>query len=160
MGGKLHLMVDTTHEIPITANITQGNVADVYHATPFLSYVRYITGKFHPEYIICDTGYARKNLRKVIKRQWRAHPIIKAAKTYKKQILEEISEWPNIFNRRIAVERVCGRAKNHRRLNNITARRCRRMTIHSLIPAIVKQAVAIAFPETPRNCIFKHFVTS
>ena len=51
------------------------------------------------------------------------------------------------------VERVFGRMKNHRRLNNITVRRRRKVTIHSLIPVIVTQAMALAFPDTPRNCV-------
>jgi hypothetical protein len=51
------------------------------------------------------------------------------------------------------VERVFGRMKNHRRLNKITVRRRLKVTIHSLIPVIVTQAMALAFPDTPRNCI-------
>ena len=57
-----------------------------------------------------------------------------------------------IFNRRTAVERVFGRMENHRRLNNITVRRRRKVTVHSLLPVIVMQAMALAFPDTPRNC--------
>ncbi len=53
-----------------------------------------------------------------------------------------------IFNRRMAVEGGFGRMKNHRRLNNITVRQHRKVTVHSLIPVIVTQAVALAFPET------------
>ena len=152
-GYKLHLLIDTTHEIPITANVTKGNTADVRNATPLLSQARYITGKFHPEYVICDAGYASEELRRIIKRQWRAQPIIKAAKTHKKRILEETPDWQEIFNRRTAVERVFGRMKNHRRLNNVTVRRKRKITVHSLLPIIVTQATALAFPNTPRNCV-------
>ena len=153
-GYKMHLLVDTTHEIPITANITKGNTADVRQATPLLSQARCITGKFHPEYVICDAGYSSNKLHRVIKRQWRAEPIIKINKAHKKRLFEETIEWQMIFNRRTAVERVFGRMKNHRRLNDITVRSRRRVTIHSLIPVIVTQAAALAFPETPRNCIY------
>ncbi len=152
-GYKLHLMVDTTHEIPITANVTKGNVNDIRQATPLLSQARYINSKFHPEYVICDAGYSSDRLRKVIKRQWRAEPIIKAPKTHKKWITEETPRWQLIFNRRTAVERVFGRLKDHRRLNNITVRHRRKVTVHSLLPIIVTQAMALAFPETPRNCV-------
>jgi len=153
-GYKMHLMVDTTHEIPITASITKGNTADVRQATPLLSQARYITGKFYPEYVICDAGYTSEELRRAIKRQWRAQPIIRAPKSHKRRLPEETAEWQTIFNRRTAVERVFGRMKNHRRLNNITVRRRRKVTVHSLIPVIVTQAVALAFPETPRNCVW------
>ncbi len=151
-GYKMHLMVDTTHEIPITANTTRGNTADVRQATPLLSQARLITGKFCPKYVICDAGYSSDSLRRVIKKQWKAQPIIKANKTHKKRIPEETAEWQLIYNHRTAIERVFGRMKNHRRLNNITVRHRYKVTIHSLIPVIVTQAMALAFPDTPRNC--------
>jgi transposase len=153
-GYKLHLLVDTNHEIPITANITKGNVNDVRQATPLLSQARYTTGKFHPNYVICDAGYDSAELRKTIKRQWRAEPIIKARKTHKKWIGVETPDWQLIFNRRTSVERVFGRMKTQRRLNNVTVRRRRKVTVHSLIPVIVTQAMALAFPDKPRNCVW------
>ncbi len=118
-GYKMHLMVDTIHEIPITASITRGNMADVRQATPLLSQARRITSKFHPDYVICDAGYSSEKLRRTIKRQWRAQPIIRAPKTHKKWLSEETPEWQTIFNLRTAVERVFGRMKDHRRLNDI-----------------------------------------
>ena len=84
---------------------------------------------------------------------WRTQPLIKAPKTHKKRIAEETPEWQLIYNRRTAVERVFGRMKNHRCLNNITVRRRRKVTVHSLIPVIVTQAMALAFPNKPRNCV-------
>lgn len=152
-GYKMHLMADTTYEIPITANITRGNINDVRQATPLLSQARLINSRFHPDYVICDAGYCSQHLRKVIKRQWGAEPIIKVNKRRNKSIIKETVEWQTIYNRRTAVERVFGRMKNHRRLNNITVRRRRKVTVHSLIPVIVTQAMALAFPETPRNCV-------
>ena len=134
-------------------NITKGNTADICQATPLLSQARYINSKFKPEYVICDAGYSSDELRKVIKRQWRAQRIIRAPKTHKKWIDEQTPEWQSIFNRRTAIERVFGRMKNHKRLNNITLRRRRKVTIHSLIPVIVTQAMALAFPNAPRNCV-------
>jgi transposase len=152
-GYKMHLMVDTTYEIPVTANITKGNVADVHQATPLLSQARYTYGRFLPEYVICDAGYSSTKLRRVIKKQWKAQPIIKANKTHRMWLADETEEWQTIFNRRTAVERVFGRMKNHRRLNNITVRHRRKVMVHSLIPVIVTQAVALTFPDTPRNCV-------
>jgi len=120
----------------------------------FYQQARYINSKFHPEYVICDAGYTSEKLRRVIKRQWRAEPIIKAQKPHKKRIVEETAEWQAVFNRRTAVERVFGRMKNHRRLNNITVRRRHKVTVHSLLPVIVMQGMALAFPDTPRNCVW------
>jgi transposase len=151
-GYKMHLMVDTTYEIPITASITKGNTSDLRRATPLLRDARRIFG-FHPEYVICDAAYSSNELRRTIKRQWRAQAIIKAPKNQKRWLPEETPEWQVIFNLRTAIERVFGRMKNHRRLNNITVRGSRRVTVHSLMPVIVTQAIALAFPETPRNCV-------
>ncbi len=155
-GYKLHLMVDTNYEIPMVASVTRGNMADVRQATPLLSQARYITGKFHPEYVICDAAYTSEELRRAIKRQWSAQAIIKAPKTHKKRIGEETPEWQLIFNRRTAVERVFSRMKTQRRLNNITVRRRKRVTVHSLIPVIVTQAMALTFPDSPRTCVVHH----
>ncbi len=152
-GYKMHLMVDTTHEIPITASITRGNMADILQATPLLRQGRYITDNFCPDYVICDAAYSSKKLRSVIRIQYKAKPIIRAPKTHKKWLPEETPEWQTIFNRRTAIERVFGRMKTQRRLNNITVRHRRRATVHSLIPVIVTQAMALAFPDTPRNCV-------
>ena len=51
------------------------------------------------------------------------------------------------------VERVFGRMKTQRRLNNLTVRHRLKVTVHSLIPVIVTQAMALAFPGAPRNCV-------
>jgi len=155
-GYKMHLMVDTTHEIPITVNITKGNTSDVRKASGLLRDTRRIL-KFHPDYVICDAGYSSEELRRLIKRQYRAEAIIKAHKHHKRWIVDETPEWQLIFNRRTAVERVFGRMKNHRRLNNITVRHLRKVTVHSLIPVIVTQAMALAFPDRPRNCVSWEF---
>ena len=145
-------MVDKTYEIPVTASITKGNIADVRYASHVLGQATFTYSKFHPNYVICDTGYSSEELRRLIKRQYRAQPIIRAPKRHKRWLADETPEWQAIFNRRTAVERVFGRMKNHRRLNNITVRQRRKVTVHSLIPVIVTQAVALAFPDKPRNC--------
>ncbi len=151
-GYKMHLLIDTTHEIPITANITKGNTSDVRKAGALLGDARRIL-KFHPDYVIGDAGYSSKALRKLITRQYRAKAIIRAPKTHKKWIGDETPEWQLIFNRRTAVERVFSRMKSHRRLNKITVRRRYKVTIHCIIPVIVTQAMALAYPESPRNCV-------
>lgn len=152
-GYKLHMMIDTTHEIPITAGITKGNTADITYASNLLSQARFTTGKFNPDFVICDAGYSSAELRHLIKRQYRAEPIIRSPKTHKKWIGDETPDWQLIFNRRTSVERVFSRMKTQRRLNNITVRNRRKVTIHSLIPVIVTQAMALAFPDSPRNCV-------
>ncbi|MFC1990417.1 transposase [Chloroflexota bacterium] len=101
--------------------------------------------------MICDAGYSSGQLRKVLRKQYHAEAIIKARKT-DRWITEETPEWQLIYNQRTAVERVFSRMKSHRRLNNVTVRRRRKVSVHSLLPVIVTQAMALAFPEAPRNC--------
>jgi hypothetical protein len=151
-GYKLHLMVDAAHEIPIAANITKGSLHDIRQATALLHQARETYGKFHPEYVLCDAGYNSESLRKKIKKQFRSRAIIKSRKT-DKSIVSETPEWKLIYDRRVSVERVFSRMKGHRRLNNVTVRGLRKVSVHSLIPVIVIQAVALAFPETPRCCV-------
>ncbi len=102
--------------------------------------------------MLCDAGYSSRHLRRVIHRQWRAKPLIKAASNHEEWIAEETPEWKRIFSRRVAVERAFGRMKNHRRLNNVTVRTKGKVTVHSLLPVIVTQATALAFPDQPRCC--------
>ena len=88
-GYKMHLLVDAIYEIPMTAIVTKGNTSDVRQASPLLSQARYTTGKFHPDYVICDAGYHSKGLRHQIKRQYRGVPIIKSHKNHQKWMSEE-----------------------------------------------------------------------
>lgn len=151
-GYKLHVLVDTTYEIPLVASITRGNLADVRQATPLLSQAREMYGRFSPEYIICDAGYASHQLRRVCRWQYHGKPIIKSRKS-DKSIIDETPEWQAIYDRRTAVERVFSRMKTQRRLNHVTVRRRRKVSVHSLIPVIVTQATALAFPDAPRCCV-------
>jgi transposase len=144
-GYKLHILADTEYELPIVAKVTTASRHDVRVATPLLSQARFTYSKFHPEYIICDAGYSSKKLRQVIKRQYRAKPIIKVNPSHKKAkaLLPETEEWKEIYNRRSSIERLNSRLKGYRRLNNITVRRIRKVTVHCFISLITVQAQAL-----------------
>ena len=142
-GYKLHLMVDTQYEIPIAANLTTGSLHDTRVASRVLGQVRFTYGKFHPDYVICDAGYSSLKLRRLIKKQYHAAPIIKVNKAHKKAMFTETEEWKAIYNRRGSIERLFGRLKCYRRLNNITVRRIRKVTVHCFMPLIVVQAQAL-----------------
>ncbi len=73
-GYKLHVLADTQHELPIAANLSTASIHDVKIASRVLSEARFTYGRFHPEYIIADSGYCSKKLRQLIKRQYRAEP--------------------------------------------------------------------------------------
>ncbi|MFC1901728.1 transposase [Chloroflexota bacterium] len=142
-GYKLHLLADTQYEIPIAANITTASIHDSRIASRVLTQARFAYSKFHPQYVICDAGYSSKNLRQLIKRQYRAEPIIKVNPAHKKALFPETKEWQAIYGRRSSIERIFGRLKGYRRLNNITVRRIRKVTIHCFLSLIVVQAQAL-----------------
>jgi transposase len=142
-GYKLHLLADTQYELPIAANVTTGSASDVRIASRVLQQARFTYGKFHPTYIIADAGYSSDKLRGLIRRQYRAEPIIKVNPTHKKALFTETEEWKAIYNRRSSIERLFGRLKGYRRLNNVTVRRIQKVTVHCFLSLIVVQAQAL-----------------
>lgn len=145
-GFKCSIMVDTTYEIPLAVKVTAGNVHDLKAVPPLLSQARQANQRFHPDYVIADTGYSSEALRKFIRRQYGAEAIIKTHPNHKKakRLHPETPAWQLIYNRRTAVERVFGRMKQHRRLNHIRVRGIAKVTIHCLLSVIVLQAHALA----------------
>ena len=142
-GYKLHFLADTQYELPIAANLTSACLSDVRVATRVLTQARYACSRFYPDYVICDAGYSSKKLRFIIKHQYRAEPIIKVNPTHKKALFPETKEWKATYNRRSSIERLFGRLKGYRRLNNITVRRLRKVTVHCFLSLIVVQAQAL-----------------
>ena len=141
-GYKVHIACDTTYELPIAIHISPGNVHDVKMASPFLSEARFTYSRFLPDYVICDKGYSDAKLRRLIKHQYHAEPIIDPHPTHKKTVAKTdmTAEWKMIYNRRVAVERLNGRLKAHRRLNSLRVRgRLKVFNPH--------------FPDQPRGCV-------
>lgn len=153
-GYKVHILCDTRYELPLVADITKGNVHDVKKATPLLAQARY-AHRFSPEYVICDSGYSSDSLRRVIKRQYRATPVIDPNPTHKKAVLrqEDIPDWKTIYNRRTAVERLNGRLKAFFKLDAVRVRGRRKVGLHALLSVIILQARALAFPNRLRRCV-------
>lgn len=142
-GYKLHLLADTKYEIPVAANVTPASQSDVRTASRVLQQARFTYGKFHPDYVICDAGYSSNKLRRHIKRQYRAEPVIKFNPRHKQTIFPEDERFLRIYDRRSSIERVFGRLKCHRRLNNVTVRRRYKVTVHCFLSLIVVQAQAL-----------------
>ena len=153
-GYRLHVLADTTYELPIAVSLSAGNVNDVRYAPRVLVEARVTTQKFHPDYIACDAGYSSDRFRTLIRRQYSAMPVVKANPVHKKAVARgESEEFKRAYGTRTSVERLFGRLKGHRRLNNITVRRKRRVAVHCLVPLIVTQAQALVHPDRPRACV-------
>ena len=144
-GYKAHILCDTQYELPMVIDISKGNLHDVNMATPLLQQARYTYGKFFPDFVICDAGYSSDALRRVIKRQYRAEPIIDPNPGHRKAFARTIKtpEWKMIYNRRTAIERLNGRLKAHRRLDSVRVKGRFKVRIHAMLSVIVLQAQAL-----------------
>ncbi|MBI2855956.1 MAG: transposase [Chloroflexi bacterium] len=142
-GYKAHVLVDTDYELPIAMTVTSANVHDIQGATRVLRQARFTNSKFHPDYIMADKGYSSDKFQLHIKRQYRAKPLVKANNSHKKALALETPEFKMLYNRRVAVERVFSRLKEHRALNHPTVRRLRKVTTHCFLSMIVLQAKAL-----------------
>jgi transposase len=85
-------------------------------------------------------------VRPVIKRQYRAEPIIDPNPTHKKAVArtEKTPEWRAIYNKRTAVERLNARLKGFRKLNDVRVRGRFKVRVHAMLAVIVCQAMALA----------------
>jgi transposase len=146
LGWKLHLLVDCEYELPVAAIVSPGNTHDAARASYVLAEARRATkGKFHPRYVIGDKGYSGKPLFHLIRRQYRAQPIIQinpGHKTLMKEMgdSQKTPEWKALYSQRQAVERAFSRLKGQRSLNRITVRRRMKVTVHCYLALIAMQA--------------------
>jgi hypothetical protein len=151
-GYKVHILCDTTYELPIAFNVTAGNRADVKEATPLLRQARFTNGAFIPEYVFCDAGYSSAALRNQIKRQYKAQPLIDPNPRHLKAIAKtpKTEEWKALYKRRTAVERLNGRLKGFYKLNDVRVRGRMKVGLHALMANTVALANAVAFPDAMR----------
>lgn len=143
-GWKLHLLVDCETEFPIGANVSPGNVHDAERASHVLQEARFTTGKFHPRFIMADKGYSGMPLIRLIRRQYRAEPVIQVNRSHKKLmerfgVWEDTTTWKALYGQRTAVERVFSRLKGQRSLNHIRVRGRMKVTVHCYLSLIALQ---------------------
>ena len=153
LGWKLHLLVDAEYELPMAAHVSPGNAHDAGRASNVLREARFTTNQFQPEFVLADKGYSGKPLYNLIKRQYRAQPIIDPNPTHKRLAAEmaemqQTPEWKALYRQRPAVERAFSRLKGQRSLNHITVRGLRKVTVHCYLALIALQAMAFS----PQRC--------
>ena len=130
----------------ILGQTPRGNYADVNAAAPLLQQARYTYGEFNPDYVICDAGYSSEKLRKAIKQQYHSVPIIDPNPGHKRLVAKtpKTAEWKMVYNRRVAIERLNGRLKAHRKLNAVRVLGHLKVQVHTMMATIVCQAQALA----------------
>ncbi len=151
-GYKVHILCDTTYELPMALDVSPGNLHDLKAATPLLRQARTTLSAFHPQYVMCDAAYSSDKLRHHIKRQYRAQPVIDPNAGHKRAVARtpKTDDWKAIYNRRTAVERLNGRLKGFYKLNDVRVRGRMKLAIHALLSAIVLLATAVTFPTASR----------
>ena len=139
------------YEIPISTDISAGNVHDIKKAAPLLSQARYTTrtgtaNKFKPDYLMADPAYSSRHLNHTIRSQYWAQPVILPNAQHKTLLrkTDMTAEWKMLYNRRTSVERVLGRLQLHRKLDTIRVRGRFKVRIHAMMSTIVYQAQALA----------------
>lgn len=154
-GYKVHILCDTTYELPMMIDTSAGNVHDSRKASPLLAQARYTNSKFHPDYVICDAAYSSDALRDLIQRQYLAEPIIDPNPAHKKAFARTVKtpEWKAVYSHRTAIERLNGRLKGHRKLNFVRVRGRFKVGLHAMMSIVVCQAQALATES--RACVRK-----
>ena len=147
-GYKLHLLVDCEYELPISANVSPGNIHDVTRASNVLSEARYTTGKFTPRYVMLDAGYSSIDLVRLVENQYSAKAILQVNPTHKLLQrrfvgVKDTPEFKALAKQRTAVERAFSRLKDKRALNKVTVRRRMKVTTHCYLSLIAMQACSI-----------------
>lgn len=143
-GWKLHLLVDCETELPIAANVSPGNIHDFDRASHVLQEARFTTSKFHPRFVMADKGYSGKELFALIRRQYKAEPVIQVNRSHTKLmerfgVWEGTVTWKALYAQRTAVERVFSRLKGQRALNHIRHRGRSKIQVHCYLALIALQ---------------------
>jgi hypothetical protein len=81
-----------------------------------------------------------------MKYQYHSEPVIDLNLGHKRLVAKtpKTAEWKLVYNRRVAVERLNGRLKAHRKLNHVRGRGKPKVSVHAMLSTIVCQAQALA----------------
>ena len=132
-GYKVHLISDSTYEIPLGAYVPPANVSDMHQIEPSLERLM-----VSPTHVLADAGYDSTADRAIIE-GYDAIPVIKQHPTRK----IKIATGP-LYSKRSSIERIFGRAKDLRRLNRLTMKGLKKATVHCLSSILVLMAWALA----------------
>jgi len=152
-GFRAHIICDAHYELPIVVDTTPGNFHDVRKAGGMLMQARRVTGKFMPEYFLADAGYSSKALRHMLRRQFKAEPVIDPNPTHRRALKEWREEYNEIKKARTSVERLNGRLKGFFALDHLRVRGNTKVKLHAHLSVMALQARALAFPEHLRQCV-------
>jgi len=109
-GYKIHVIVDTKNELPITLSITKANVHDSKEFQNLYSKTKSYKTRFPTRFYIGDKAFDTHNIRTTLLNE-EVTPIIKASKT---RIKPKYPPWfLKKYKKRVAVERFFSRLKDY-----------------------------------------------
>lgn len=166
-GYKLHAIVCSTYELPISVKITTAKGADSLTLAPLLEEATSLHDWFTPASVSLDKGYDARHCYETIL-GYGAVPIIpmramRPGAVRRRQNSEvrtaydrSSKEWRRLYARRTAVERVFGRLKENRRLERHCYRGFNKVEAHCLLAVItmqLKALIQIAAGGALRTCV-------
>jgi len=114
-GYKIHVIVDTNTELPITLSVTKANVHDSKEFQRLYSETKSYKTRFPTRFFTADKAFDTCNVRMTLLKD-NAQPIIKASKTH---IEPQYPKWfLDKYKKRVAVERFFSRLKEYLNLKN------------------------------------------
>jgi transposase len=170
-GYRTQIVADAHWEIPIYCETAPASENDSRSFAPVLR-----RAGVKPSHVLADAGYDSLENYTFTLNELKAIPIIKinprrGKRTTErtphrsKQVIEALNirdfagiqrsstEWANLYAKRTSIERLLSRLKTYRRLNKVTVRRIRKVSLICLLPVIVTQAMAVGNVASPRQCV-------
>jgi len=150
-GYKIHVIVDTYTELPVTLSVTKANVHDSKEFTRLYQNIKNYKTRFPTRFYTADKAYDSSNIRKTLFRD-NVTPIVKASKTrikprYPKKFLKR-------YVKRVSVERLFSRLKEFLDLKKLQVYGKNNVLIYSyiiIIGMLLMGYVNHCFGYSPRS---------
>lgn len=150
-GYKIHVIVDTYTELPVTLSVTKANVHDSKEFARLYQNIKNYKTIFPTRFYTADKAYDSSNLRKILFRD-NVTPIVKASKTrikprYPKKFLKK-------YVKRVSVERFFSRLKEFLDLKKLQVYGKNNVLIYSyiiIIGMLLMGYVNHCFGHSPRS---------
>jgi transposase len=132
-GYKIHVIVDTKTELPLSLYFTKANVHDSRAFNPLYHQVKSYDSRFHIVSFLGDKGYDSSTIRQTLLKD-RVKPIIKIAKT---RIEPQYPPWfLKNYRKRTSVERFFSRLKEYLNLKKLNIKGITQVKIYAYLISI------------------------
>jgi len=150
-GYKIHVIVDTYTELPVTLSVTKANVHDSKEFTRLYQNIKNYKTRFPTRFYTADKAYDSSSIRKTLFRD-NVTPIVKASKTRVKPRYPE--KFLKRYVKRVSVERFFSRLKEFLDLKKLQVYGKNNVLIYSyiiIIGMLLMGYVNYCFGYSPRS---------